>query len=254
MKTLFFLLLLPAFSYAQDFYNLPDEEINPEAEEVLIKKPEKYLRDESMIYDLDTNLGIKDQRRYTGGDKNRFSLAGHISGEYEHLSNLFGLEVALMRRSQRYNQFWYGAQLFQVKTKFDAITQNKAGGTNPNSDSQFQRPNGTDNNIFAVGLGVGYRFKLLLDFFETEDTFETVDVFANYLRMDETFIEKQYAGYGLTTNYGIHKRTSTSFFYGGKLSYNLGVVTRKALGDESHSDRTFSIGWLAFALEMGFFF
>jgi hypothetical protein len=248
------LLLLPLTTFAGPF-DLSEEELNPDAEEILIKKPEKYLRQESMIYDLNTDLGIKDQRRYTGTDGNRFSLAGHISGDYEHVNNLLGVEANYMHRSTRYNQVWWGAQFFQHNTFFDAITQNrKTRLTVPNSEGTFIRPGDVKNNVMAVGLGVGYRFKLLLDFFPTEDMFETVDVFVNGVQLDEKYIKQKYRGWGLTTNYGIHKRSSTSFFYGGKFSYNLASVTREAIGNESKSDRSLSLGWLSFAFEMGFFF
>lgn len=248
------LLLIPVHVFAAGLFDLTEEEQNPEAENILIKKPEKYQRHESMIYDFNTNLGIKDQRRYTGQDRNRFSIAGHISGDYEHFNDLLGAEATYMRRSTRYNQFWYGAQFFAHNTYFDAITQNHNTGTNPNAESQYQRPGGSKAKVMAGGLGVGYRFKLLLEFLPTEDWFENIDVFANYVQMDDSYIDQKYTGWGLTTNYGIHKRASTSFFYGGKLSYNLASVTREAIGNESKSDRSFALGWLSLAVELGFFY
>ena len=248
------LLLLPVHVYAASFFDLSEEELNPSSEDILIKKPEKYQRDESMIYNFNSNLGIRDQRRYTGEDRNRFSLAGHISGDYEHFNNLLGAEVAYMRRTTRYNQIWYGAQFFAHNTYFDAITQNHSLGTNPNSEGQFQRPGDSKAKVMAGGLGVGYRFKLLLEFLPTEDWFENIDVFVNYVQMDDSFIDRKYTGYGLTTNYGLHKRSGTSFFYGGKLSYNIASVTREAIGNESKSDRSFALGWLSLGLELGFFY
>lgn len=248
------LILLPIHIFAASVFDLTEEELNPDAEEVLIKKPEKYQRDESMIYDLNTDLGIKDQRRYTGTDRNRFAIAGHVNGNYEHINQIFGGEVSYMRRSTRYNQIWYGAQFFQHTTYFDAITQNHKTGSNPNAESAYQRPGGVKDTVMAAGLGVGYRFKLLLDFFPTEDVFENIDVFVNGLQLDEKFIKQKYRGYGLTANYGIHKRSSTSFFYGGKLSYNIASVSREQIGTESKRQRTLSLGWLSVALEMGFFY
>src|SRR3989344_1898020 len=103
------LLLLPLNLHAGPF-DLTEEELNPDAEEILIRKPQKYLRNESMIYDFNTDLGIKDQRRYTGTDKNRFSVAGHISGSYEHPNDILGAELSYMRRSSSYNQIWWGLQ------------------------------------------------------------------------------------------------------------------------------------------------
>lgn len=248
------LLLLPLNVYAQNIFDFTEDEINPDSEEILIKKPEKYLRHESMIYELNTNLGIKDQRRYTGTDKNRFSIAGHVSGNYEQISDILGGEITYMRRTTRYNQIWWGAQFFQHNTYFDAISQNSRAGGNPNSEASFIRPGDTKNTVMGLGLGVGYRFKLLLEFFPTEDVFESVDVFVNGIQLDESFIEQKYRGYGLTTNYSIHKRSGTSYFYGGKISYNVASVTRKALGTESKSERSLSLGWPSFALELGFFF
>jgi hypothetical protein len=248
MKYLLLLLLSPLFSiHAQT-------EARPSAEEILIQRPEKHLRHESMIYDLNTDLGIRDQRKFTGEDKNRLSVAGHISGDYEHFDEIFGFEATYMRKTSWFNELWWGFQIFQHRTYFDAITQNHTSGTNPNSEAQFQRANGVKNTVLGLGPGVGYRFKLLLDFFETEDVFESIDVFANVIDLEETHIGENYRGYGLTTNYGIHKRSSTSFFYSGKLSYNLASVTRSALGDESKRERSLSLGWLSVAFELGFFY
>ena len=252
MKYLLF-LLLPLNLYAGPF-DLSEEELNPEAEDILIRRPEKHLRHESMIYDFNSDLGIKDQRRFTGTDRNRFSVAGHISGDYEHLNEMLGAEVTYMRRTSRYNQLWWGLQFFRHQTYFEAITNNRTIGSNPDAENNFQRPSDAENTVMGAGLGVGYRFKLLLDFFETEDMFESIDVFVNAIRLEESFIDQNYQGYGLTTNYGLHKRASTSFFYGGKLSYNLATVTREAIGTENKSDRSLALGWLSVAVEMGFFY
>jgi hypothetical protein len=250
----YFLLILLPFSLFAGVLDPTHEELHPESEEILLKKPEKYLRHESMIYNLNTELGIKDQRQYTGEDRNRFSFTGQVSANYEHVNNVLGADVTYMRRTERYDQLWWGFQVFQHRTYFDAITQNHTKGSDPNSESNFQRPGNVKNTVLAGGLGLGYRFKLLLDFFETENTFESVDVFVNYVELDETFIKQKYKGYGLTTNYGLHKRAGTSFFYGGKLSYNLASVTRPALGEEKKSERSFALGWLSLGFEMGFFF
>jgi hypothetical protein len=249
----FILLLLPLTVHA-DFFDLSEEEVNPKSEEILIKKPEKYLRHESMIYDLESELGIEDQRRYTGSDRNRFSIAGHMSGNYEQLTDILGFELNYMRRSTRYNQFFYGAQFFQHRTYFDAISQNANGGGAANTESSLSRPGNVKNTVMGVGLGVGYRFKLLLDFYPTEDVFETVDVFINAIQLTENYIGKTYRGYGLTTNYGLHKRSGNDFIYGAKLSYNVASVTRSAISNESKSNRSLSLGWLSLAFEIGFYY
>ena len=256
MKFLFFILFVSQAAFAVDPFELPEEDIEPETQEILIKKPEKYLRNESMIYDFNTDLGINDQRKYTGTDRNKLSLSGHVSSDYEHVSNILGYDLNYMRRTTNYNQIWYGFQFFQHKSYFDAITQNQPAnaGDNVNDESQTQRPNNVKTNLLGTGLGVGYRFKLLMEFFQTEDVFESIDVFTNYIFMDDSYTRRHYKGYGLTTNYGIHKRSGSSFFYGGKFSYNMASVTRNKIGTESKSDRSFTLGWLSVAFEMGFFY
>jgi hypothetical protein len=256
MKLFLCFIAFSSLLLAQDPYRLSEEELNPETQDVLIRQPEKYLRHESIIYDFNTDLGLRDQRRYTGTDKNKASFSGHLSSDYEHFNELMGLEFNYMRRTTRYDQIWYGFQLFNHRTYFDAVTSNRRplAGDDSNSESQFQRPGQTRASVLAGGLGVGYRFKLLLDFFHTENVFETIEVFGNYVSFTETFVNRRYQGWGLTTNYGMHRRTNTSYFYGGKLSYNLAQVTREAIADESTSERSLALGWLSLALELGIFF
>lgn len=247
------LLLLPLNVFA-DVLKPSAEELNPEAEEILINKPEKYLRNQSMIYDFNSDLGIKDQRRYTGTDKNRFSMAGHLYGNYEQLGDLLGGEAVYMRKSTSYNEIWYGLQLFRHTTIFSAITQNHTEGSDANAEVNFQRENTSEATVTGLGAGVGYRFRFLADAINRDDIFETVDVFLNAIQMNDSFIDETYQGYGLTTNYGIHKRSSTRFFYGGKISYNIASVTRPAIGTESKSDRSLTLGWLSLAFELGFYY
>lgn len=250
MKTLFFLLLSFSATAAVDPFDLTTEELSPSTEEILIQKPEKHLRNESMIYDLNTNLGIKDQRRFTGGDFNRFSVAGHVNASYEHPQNLYGFEAAYLRRSKRYNQIWYGGHFFNHFSRFKTVSQNSLSGT----EAGFVRSGQAKNTTQGAGLGLGYRFRLLLDFLPNDDLFESIDVFANWLSFKESAIDETYRGPGLNMNYGIHKRSSTNFFYGGKFSYHMGSVVRPSRGGESKSDRTLALGWLSMAFELGFFY
>lgn len=254
MKKLFFLILI--LSSPLQALTLTANEKNPSAEEILSHKPEKYLRRESMIYNFDADLGVRDHRKYTGTDNNKLSVAGHISSNYEHLDNLMGFEVQYLRKSQSYDQIWWGAQFFSHTAKFDAITQNHSAqiGANTGSEAANQRPSGVDNEVMGAGLGMSYRFKLLADFWNAQDIFETIDVFANYLVLNEKHINKSYMGYGLTTQYGIHKRSGTSYFYGGKISYHVASVTREAINDEAKADRSLTLGWLSLALELGVYF
>jgi hypothetical protein len=234
---------------ASDYLQLSEEELNPSTKEILIQKPEKHLRSESVIYDLNTELGIKDQRRFTGSDKHKIAMAGHLSGQYEFLTDLLGAELNYMYRLDRYNRIWIGAQIFQHQSFFDSVAKNRSS-----EDSTVSRPNNTNIGLMGYGPGMSYRFKLLLDFIETEDVFETIDVFINYVTFADRYVNQTYQGFGLTTNYGLHKRSGTNFFYGGKISYNVASVSRSKFADEIDSKRSYAIGWLGLGFELGFFF
>lgn len=250
MRYVFLLLILPSAAFAAwDDYLSQDEYLDVPTEEILIKKPEKFLRNETMIYDLNTDLGIRDQRKYTGTDRNRFSLSGHLSADYEHLSDILGVDVTYLRRSERYDRIWWGAHFFRHSTAFDAVADQQ-------TDEALGRPGNQKETITGVGLGLSYRFKLMLGFWETENVFENIDVFVNYLRFDETFVDKTYQGYGLTTSYGLIKRSSTNFYYGPKISYNFAPVKREKLdaSETSRRSRELTLGWLSLAFELGFFY
>lgn len=250
MKYLFLILILPSISLAAwDDHLEVENYAEVPTEEILIKKPEKFLRHESMIYDLNTDLGIRDQRKYTGADRNRFSLSAHLSADYEHLDDILGIDFTYFHRSERYDRIWWGLHAFRHSTAFEAVTEKQ-------SDEAPGRPGNQKGTISGLGLGLSYRFKLLLDFWPTENVFENIDVFVNYLRFDETFVDRTYQGYGLTTSYGIIKRSKTNFYYGPKISYNLAPVKRDKLDDSENSRRAreLTLGWLSLAFEVGYFF
>lgn len=254
MKFFLILLFIPFMALASPL-DPSYEDLNPTTEDILIRKKEKYQREESMIYNFNSSLGIKDQRHYTGTDKNRIAFAGHLAADYEHFQNILGGEFSYMRRTDSFSRIWYGGQVFTHTAAFDAITQRPTKvSTSPTAESNLIRTGDAKNTLLGLGLGAGYRFKFFFDMFQAEDWFETIDVFVNNVQMSDKLVKKNYAGWGLTTNYGFHKRSGTSFFYGGKISYNLASVTRPVLGDETKKERSLSLGWTSLAFEFGFFF
>jgi hypothetical protein len=240
------ILSLPTFAAyekPEEAYELTEEELNPGDNETLVTRKEKYLRDESVVSPINSSTGIRDIRRYTGLDRNRISASYHFNGQYEALQKLQGLEATWMRRSSSWHKLWYGATVRSTATEWSQITQNRDTG----GEAAFQRPRDSAQTINTLGLGAGYRLKLFLDFFPMKDVFETVHVFGNYNMLTDDFTGENYAGYGMTAEYGLHKRTRTSFFYGGKFTYNISWV-------ELGPDRNLSLGWYTFAFETGFHF
>lgn len=248
MKTLLLTLLfalpaMAAYENPDEAFELTPEELDPSEAEIL-KYKEKRTWDESLVSPYNSDLGIRDDKRYTGKDRNKLSAAFHLNGQYERLQELRSFEVTWLRRSEAWHKLWWGATYRRAESQWNEITSNNQSG----GESAFDRPGDADQTINSLGLGFGYRFKLFLDFFKTEDVFESVQVFATYNTLAEGFTGDNYKGYGMTADYGLHKRTRASFFYGGKFTYNIAWV------EGPESNRTLSLGWYTFALEAGFIF
>jgi hypothetical protein len=261
MKFLFLMLIYSYSSFAsyenpQEALELPPEDKRPSMEDVIINKPEKYQKHETVINELNTSLGIKDKRQYTGRDNSQFDLAYHGSARPGEISKLSSFEASYMRRTKNYSQIWWGGMIKITKAPFSLVSDNqKANATDDvNDESQFQRPESANSNITTFGFGAGYRFKLLLDFKKTKDIFEQVNAFATYNQWNESFIGKAYKGYGLTTDYLIYKRSSTSFLYGLKYSYNFALMERSAIASEKAQDRSLVLSYSSLAFEIGYVF
>ncbi len=248
MKYLILAFLFCAQSYAAyeepaEAYLLGDEEVQPSDSDVLKNYKEKYQRDESMVDPISSTTGVRDMRRYSGLDRNKISMAFHLNGQYESLSGLQGFDGSYMRRVDNWSKLWIGGTVRASNADFSEITKNKSSGP----EASFQRPPNANQTIVGVGLGVAYRLKLFLDFLPMQDVFEYVHVYGMYNTLKDEFSSKSYTGYGLTTEYSIHKRSRTSFFYGGKFTHNISWV-------EQERNSNFSLGWYTFALEAGFIF
>ena len=232
---------------ADEAFNLSPEEENPTGEDVLTKRKEKFQRDEIMVYDSSNDLGFTDRRRWTGDDRNKISASFHLNGQYEYLSQLQGIEATWLRRTDNWHKLWWGATYKRTNAEFRNIADN-----NPN-ENVTARKGRAKESINTLGLGVGYRLRLLMDFPESDKIMETVQVFGTYNTLHDSSTDFNYRGYGMTADYGLHWRTRSSFFYGGKFTYNRSWVERSQSNTPSEA-RSLSLSWYTFALEGGFYF
>lgn len=243
-------LLLPAaraaYENPSDAFDLSPEEVEPTGEDVLNRRKEKLQRDEIMVYDINDNTGVSDRRRWTGDDRNRLAGAVHLNGQYEYLAQSRAFEFSWLRRTDNWHKLWWGAMAKQTSGEFRSFATNNASeGVNRAKDG--------DIGVTTFGAGMGYRFRLLMDFLQTDKTMETVNVFATYNTVDDDTSGNTYKGYGMTAEYGLHRRTRSSLFWGGKFTYNIAWVERNK-NDTPQEGRSLSLGYYSFALEAGFYF
>lgn len=228
------------------FKDLPIEEVK--------EKKDLTLKDETIAYDLNKDTGIKDKYIYTAKDQHKFSGSYSFNTDLTKVAEVSSFEVNYGYKV--YYNFWAEAYISQTNGTFSELSENKTENytTLGSTEARFPRPQNAKESIFSYGLGVGYRFKLAYDFLNLTDFFETINIYYSQHSLNESYRSKVYSGKGFRAVYGIHYRTNTSLFYGGKFSYNHGSVSRGTEGVESKTDASLTVSWTSFGFEMGYYF
>jgi len=215
---------------------------------------EVYLEKESLIRDVNQQSGVLSDYYYTRKDSGRLSLAYHTSHDYENFSKLYTLDIQVMKKITSYKDQWWGVQLKRVVAQYNALADElESTSTHPDADSQTERRDALQS-MTIFGLGVGYRFNILSEFFKTNRVFEQVMAYGNYIYHLDGKNDNKYRGYGATMEYGIHRRVGESFFAGGKLSYNLASLERSKKSDEDKTDRSLVFRWTSIGFEVGYYY
>lgn len=238
------------------FLNQGFAEIVPTSE--VIKDEDHYLKNELLIDDVDNEIGVNVDRVYTGNDKHHFSIGYQFSPDYGDFTKIQAFEGQYHYKVDNTHDTWLGLLLKKDQNKFKAITNNSSTASRtPSTDSDYDlaRADETKIDILTAGIGVGYRFKLLLDFMPTKSSFEKLMVFFNYMQMTDSEYNIDYNGYGLTADYSLLVRSGKYLFYGLKLSYQIGAMKKvEKLSGETTQDRSRSIGWLSTGFTAGYNF
>lgn len=211
--------------------------------------------DDSVIKDYDYDLGEGKDYFFTSKDSLRFSLFGGTSYQFKTTEQL-DIDIQILKRLSGSNDGWLALQYKKVQASYDYISDPVESSDiviDPNSDANFDR-DGKIQNISLIGIGYSHRFRFLQEWINSNKIFETTSVYFNYVTSNDETTKRDYTGYGLTADFGVHKRVSKSFFYGTKLSYNIASVTREQIGEESEAERSLVYGWLTIGLEIGYFF
>ncbi|MCT4641865.1 MAG: hypothetical protein N4A33_06155 [Bacteriovoracaceae bacterium] len=201
---------------------------------------------------IDLELGKGGDIYSTTEDGNRFSA--YIGSSYEmQFADRLEFDFQYMNRIDS-SQFWFSMQFKSLSTAYDQIAKERSTlNADTNSDANITRTN-NEQAITMLGAGFSHRFKMLQEITKSPRIFETLSFFFNYVLSTDSTNDRKYKGYGISCDYGIHKRAGKSFFYGGKLSYNIASVHREAIADEIEKNRSLIYGWTNIGLELGYFF
>ena len=253
------LFISSAYSQYEDLSELLVPE-NPKdlGREGFKKKKEKFLHSESLVTDMNSELGIQEEAYYTGFDQSRLSISVHASSDYESFNELSSFDVQYFNRVDSMVNAWWALQYKFTNANFDAIAQNQVRSIDddPNAESQYERDTDDISTLAMYGIGVAHRFRFLTLFTgdKSDNFLEMVSAFLNYTTYSDTVVEDPYQGYSASMEYGFHRRSRSRIFFGGKLSYNIGSVTREQKGKEEFKERTVTFGWTSLAFELGYYY
>lgn len=180
------------------------------------------LSDDSLIKEIDTDLGQGNDFFSTAKDSMRFSASIGTSYQFK-ISEQLDFDFQFLKRLKGSNDGWLALQFKSLQGTYDQIADPaESTSTTPhvNADSNYDRT-GKIQSISMIGLGYSHRFKFLQAWLESNQVFETTAVYFNYVTSSDETTELKYAGYGMTADFGIHKRSLQSFFYGLKTHLKL---------------------------------
>lgn len=222
--------------------------------EVVDDHPEIYQENESLLRHKDSSTGILTDAHYTGHEVNRLSLSYQGSLDYTNLNEVSSFDLQYQFKADNYTNTWWAVQFKSTSAEYEAIADeltNTSG--HPDSDANSLRSENIQT-INSLGVGAGYRFKLLFAFNESERFFEHITAFLTYNSALDATTDRAYQGWGYNADYSLLYRSGNSLYYGLKFSYNLAAVIRGAISDEDKPDRSLVYGWTNMGLEIGYYY
>lgn len=205
--------------------------------------------DESLrIEEIDAERGIKLGTFSTAEDRSRISAAFSFNSDLKDLatiSSFQGSYAFLLRKT------WIELSASKTVARYNEITRNNpslpaAGLTNLDLE---------DTDLLSFGAGLLYRTTYIQNMINSAHFFETVSAAITYNQFDDSLRTETYSGFGFKADFGIHRRFSKNFHFGGKLSYNLASVQYPEEGNATtKSERSLLLTWLGLGFDLGFYF
>lgn len=257
---LFFILFYSSFTYAQSKSSeiFAPKSTKKMSTKQLKEQKEIYLENDVLITEFNKALGVQEDTFYTLSDKNRLSISYHMSSNFESLSAISGLELNYLRRIANFQRSFWGLIYKRNSANFASVANNPVENASATATSDAfpsnQRPDAAEQTMTSMGIGYGHRFKMLLDFFPTSRVFEQITTYVTQTSVTDGFSGQTYEGYGFISDYEIQYRSSLTTYFAVKLSYNLNLVGRAKLVNETSSDSKLTYSWLSIGWQFGYFF
>jgi hypothetical protein len=241
-----FLLSTGLFAQEDLAFDYHAEGIEERAEETIVTETERALKNDGQLRDLDSDLGVDMSAYYTGRDSSLLSLSYLMSSNYEDPTEHVTIQGHYMKRTESYDDWWWGFQFQQTAAAYQAIADQM--------DSASVARTTTTQSFSMLGMGISRRFTMAKRLFKNPRWFEDIRAFANVVYHKDAATEEFYQGLGFTAEYVLQYRMGKNFYYGGKLSYNLAQVAFTKEDQSAVDDREFVFGWLGLGFELGLVF
>lgn len=214
-----------------------------------LKKHIKSIDEELKLRYKDEETGLYQPIYIVSSDKSRLSLLYFMNSDLRQLTGISTFELIYAKKSGNY---WLEFIASNSNLHYDSITSFVSG---PIPDAVETDLVFLVENLVTLGVGLSYRTTLIQNFIQSGEYFETVSAYLTANHLSEIYSSESYTGLGLKADFGIHKRVSQFFHFGGKMSYNLVAVKRAAIGSETdESLRSLTLHWLSIGFDLSYYF
>ncbi|OUR96534.1 hypothetical protein A9Q84_09295 [Halobacteriovorax marinus] len=255
MKNIILLLALLLITFssanAQEVSTVPPTDKDLEGDLKFLKSgkstEEKSFDEDLRIKKYDLEKGLSLDSFSTADDGSRISILYHINSNPMKLAGISGFEFEY---AKKFDHAWWEFYFAQTTATFSNIADDN-GQFLTSTSTEVDEQNLTTSTL---GTGLSYRTSLIQTLFASDNLFETVAAYVNYNKTS-TDLGDSYSGFGMKADFGLHYRTSESFHWGGKFSYNLAQVKRAEITEnETSSAKSLLLQWTTFAIDLSYYF
>jgi hypothetical protein len=200
------------------------------------------------IEEIDSERGVPLGTFSTADDRSRISAAFSFNSDLKDLSTISSFEGSyafLLRKT------WIELSGSKTVARFNEITRN-----NPSLPAAALTNIELENtDLLSFGAGLLYRTTYIQNVFSSPHFFETVSAAITYNQFDDSLRTETYSGVGFKAEFGIHRRFSKNFHFGGKIGYHLASVQYPEDDNElTKSQRSLLLSWMGLGFDLGFYF
>lgn len=193
-----------------------------------------------------SELVLNTESTFNPSHDNRFSF---MLGFNPSLTRSADLSNFAFSYGKQFESYWLDANLLMTKGLFSEFSANNPSATSA-TDAQLETQ---ENSLTTIGVGIGRETRYAQTLLPFEDIYEFMAANLTYNMYKEDFSGKSFTGPGLLAKFSVYKKFNDYFSAGAHFNYNLSVVEREKINNETTSARSLTIGFLTIGLDLSFY-